>query len=305
MAYIRSSVFGLLTLTFAASAFAQAPASAQVWEVRYLVDRYAVDSGGNEILIAPDNPYATRVDVTIQGRVGIRPNSSSTGTSNAGVGRLGGGQGSGFRFEIRDAVSEAANLNQGSLARGLTGESRTLDANGFFDPGGTPTLLRDPAGQPLAGLFAPFRGGLNNANTSPIGVGRNDDDLANGLLANPVIGRPTAANVVGLRTIFLGADGTSASPLGAAQVDAAGNIISGDFVSYFRLSYFPRPGEARTINFNAINMNARYLTSINGTFGVPAPIRNIGNSGTSFQVPGPSGAALLIPALAALSRRRR
>lgn len=302
----RWPFIGFCGLSIASSAYAQAPASAQVWQVRYVIDRYGIDAGGNEVLIEPDNPSAVRVDITMQGRVGIRPNSSPSGVANFGVSRIGGSAGGAnpFRLQVRDAAAEAEDRNQGRLARGLTGEIRPLNAAGEFDPAGVPTLLRDPSGQPLAGAFAPFRGPLLGAEASPIHVGRNDDNANNGSFANPAAGRPSVGSIVASRIIFVGAEGTTGG-LGVAQLDAQGAIVGGDFASFYRLSYFPQVGLDRPIELITSNLSVRYLHAITGSFGVAAPALNLTIPNVTFRVPAPGPTTLLLPGLAILTARRR
>ncbi|MBL8759248.1 MAG: hypothetical protein JNK35_12550 [Phycisphaerae bacterium] len=141
---MRCEVASLLTaagtaIMFAVPALAQAPATAQVWDVRFVVDSTGPFATG---------PTATQVGITMFARVGILPNTSGSGTQNLGVARVGGSNGV-FRLTFRDAHAEVMAMPQGELHRG-----RTTDIDG--------RLLTDTAGQALAGHFAPFRGGFSH-----------------------------------------------------------------------------------------------------------------------------------------------
>lgn len=91
-------------LALAAPALAQAPATAQVWDVRFVFD------SSGPYMVAPG---ATQIGVTMYARVGILPNTSPTGTTNFGVGRLGGAT---FRMTVVDPDAAGAGANQGSVA---------------------------------------------------------------------------------------------------------------------------------------------------------------------------------------------
>jgi hypothetical protein len=118
-----------------ASAQSPAPATAQVWDVRYVVDSSGPFAAG---------PAATQVGITIFARVGILPNTASSGTNNLGVSRVGGPT---SIFSVTDPAAALAGQSQGSLLRGRTFEIDGRDLN-------------DVAGQPLEGMFAPFRTGF-------------------------------------------------------------------------------------------------------------------------------------------------
>jgi len=62
-------------IMFAVPALAQAPATAQVWDVRFVVDSTGPFAAG---------PTATQVGITMFARVGILPNTTASGTNNFG-----------------------------------------------------------------------------------------------------------------------------------------------------------------------------------------------------------------------------
>jgi len=181
---ILLSAAGLAAAT-ATSAMAQAPATAQVWDVQFIVDSSGPFAAGDT---------ATAVGITMVARVGILPNTSATGTNNFGVSRVGGGSGTFFATFADPAGGPFIS----SAAPGPTGEA-LLDSNG----------------NPLAGHFRPFRGGF-----APQGTGGSNGDSANGIYGNNIAGNATVTSIVGTRS--LGYDGT---PLGAATFDGGGALV--------------------------------------------------------------------------------
>lgn len=140
---VRIAIGALALAGLSVAASAQAPVSAQVWDVRFLVE----GAGAADV---------DAVSITLQARVGIRANASASGTANFGVARVGGNQGV---FIVQATDPSASVLGQSRFERGLV-------------PGGN-----DANGQPLAGTFSAFRQGF-----SPAGTGGSNTDPANGLL---------------------------------------------------------------------------------------------------------------------------
>jgi MYXO-CTERM domain-containing protein len=251
----------------ASMSLAQAPSSAQRWEVRYQVDG------------AGDN--ATAVGITIQARVAILPNSSASGTANFGVSRVGGAANA---FFVRAADPDASLLGIHRMALGATGE---------VDSMGNPLL--DVNGEALAGHFSQFRGGF-----PPPGPGNDNHVAFNGQFSVDVQGRAALTNVVGSRNEDY--DGT---PLGVASVGGGGGL-EGAFANVYRFVYIPAPGSPRDVTFTSTGMTARYLFADfgNGAAGSAAAVA-IGDISFSVRVPGPGAAGLLsVAALWGMRRRR-
>lgn len=278
------AVAGLASVT--ASVLAQAPASAQVYDVQFVVDSTGPYAQG---------PNATQVGITIMGRVGILPNTSAAGTNNFGLSRIGGAGSatSGFRMVFNDALSAGLGLNQGSVGRG-----NTADIDG--------RALTDTSGNALQGHFAPFRGSFN-PQVFPAFLGSNTDG-PNGNVNNPATGAPSLFNVVGSRQFNFGADGTGAHGVATAVDNVPGNLV-GDLVPVYRLYYIPREDTStqavRNITVNVSNIGFRYIYGLNGTNGSAGTGTTITARTFSFQVPTPGAAALAGLAAIAGFRRRR
>lgn len=297
----RSSMLGAMVLLSGtnmcvAGLSGGAPSSAQVWDVRWVVDSAGAFAA---------SPSATAVGITLMARVGILPNTTSSGTANFGVRRVGGSGSatSGFRVIFTDPVSAAAGLNQGSVQPGHTGDVRTLDpVTGAFSPTGVPTILRDTEGELLAGHFAPFRGSFN-PQSGPLFVGSNTDP-GNGSLFNPATGTPILANLIGTRAANnIQSDGLG--PLGAAETPTSSDPLSlvGDLTAVYRLVFFPSAGGERTIIVNTSGATARYNFTLGNTIAIAQTA--IRNQQIEFLVPAPGGATLGVLGICACARRRR
>lgn len=166
----RNLVRGVLSIVgvagLAAAANAQAPASAQVWEVQFVVDRHVPSS----------TDVTTLVSITMLARVAILPNGSASGTTNLGVSRVGGAAGS-FFIQASDGAA-TVDPDPSVFARGLSSPGNDFDGN------------------PLAGHYSPFRGAF-----SPPGSGGRNTDPSNGVFS--VVAGTTAriTGVVGSRSI--------------------------------------------------------------------------------------------------------
>ncbi len=281
----KNFVRGMLAVVGAASAassvMAQAPASAQVWDVRFVVDNSGPFSQGIN---------ATQVGITMYARVGILANASASGTRNFGPSRIGGNA---FRITFTDALSAGGGLNQGSVAQGGTAD---IDGRN----------LTDTNGNALAGHFAPFRGSFA-PQVAPLFLGANSEPV-NGSANNPATGSPFLTNVVGSRALNYGSDGTLAAGNAVAVDSNAANLV-GDLVPVYRLYYFPRAdftlNAIRDVTVNVTNLSARYLHSLSGAFGTAAAAINLPNQSFSFRVPTPGAAALVgLGGLVAARRRR-
>lgn len=262
-------LFAMAGLAVSASAaLAQAPSSAQVWEVRFTVDSTGAFAAG---------PSATAVGITMEARVSILPNTAASGTNNFGISRIGGSNGV-FRVTFTDALSNGQGLNQGSVQQGATGQAFT-----------------DTSGNPLAGHFSPFRGSFN-PQSGPLFLGANSDPN-NGVVNNPATGSPFLTQLVGSRALNFGSDGTQAYGNGPDFVPVYRMI-------YFPRPDFT--GNAvRDVSVAVTGMSARYIHTVSGTFGSAAAAVNLPNQNFSFQIPTPGAAALLgLGALAGLRRRR-
>jgi hypothetical protein len=271
----RVAAASLLVAASASAAFSQAPATAQVWDVRYIVDTSGPFSAG---------PTATQVGITIFARVGILQNTSGTGTGNLGPSRVGGFS---AVFSVTDPAAAAAGSSQGTLSQGLT---RDVDGNTFLD-----TL-----GRPLAGHFAPFRSSFSPG--IPGIFGSNDEDL-NGQFVNPLIGPPTATRVVGSRpphVVPFGALGI------ATAVDSNPANLIGDLTPVYRFYYTPAHGDLgpRQVTFSAASVDVRYVISdtplVRASIAIPIPDQTV-----TFLVPGPGAGALALAAGLLAARRRR
>lgn len=264
-------LFAVAGLAVSASALlAQAPTSAQQWEVRFSVDSSGAFAQG---------PSATAVGITMEARITILANTSASGTNNFGISRVGGAGSatSGFRITFTDALSAAGGLNQGSIAMGATGQG-----------------INDTSGNPLAGHFSPYRGAFT-PQTGPLFVGGNNDP-ANGNFSNPATGTPILSNLVGGRNLNYGSDGSG--PQGV-----------GEFAPVYRMVFFPRQdftaAAVRNVTVAVTGASARYLFAVNGTFGSTGPNFTIPAANFSFQVPTPGAAAVAGLGALALGRRRR
>ncbi|MGQ0628784.1 MAG: hypothetical protein ACT4PL_11875 [Phycisphaerales bacterium] len=283
------AVSGLACAALSANAQSGAPSSAQVWEVRFLVDSTGDFAAG---------PNATAVGITMQARVGIRANTTTAGTVNFGVNRVGGlntTSAPAFLMTFADPLDTAA--NHGTLARGATGE--ILNGN----------PINDSAGNALAGHFANYRTAF-----APLGTGGANTDATNGVVGTAANGNQTITNISGSRSSNNTNPGNVGSPssvggaLGASTVNGDGTL-TGDFASVFRFVYFPRfelgVTFPRNITVNVANLGVRYLFRDNGgLFSVSTELR-LPNSSFTFQVPGPGAAALVgLGGLVAARRRR-
>ncbi len=323
----------------AAPAFGQSQGTSnQRWDIRYVVQRFAVDSttvvstqtyqqswSGTAwsalSLFSSSGDLSSkqnigRVDITLQGRVGI------VGTAaNFGVNRLGGsgaintsGVPSGYFLRFNDpSTFTQAGLSAASIARGTTGEIR--NSNPLVDVAGA---AGEPAGytggSPVAGTFAAFRVGF-----TPLGAefaqGSNYDSN-NGIFFNPgtATGPVSAANFVGGRASGFGLD-TTTTALGVATLDGSNAITGGNFADFYRLTYTPKADYSnvdsqvyRQITVDLGAQTTRYLfqrntaNSYSQTNGPTAPAAT---GAFSFFVPTPGAASVLgLAALAGLRRRR-
>jgi hypothetical protein len=263
-----------LAVGAATTANAQAPATAQVWDVRYVVDSTGPFAAG---------PTATQVGITMFARVGILPNTSSSGTTNFGLHRVGGNSGT---LTFRDATAHSVGASQGRLASG-----QTFEVDGL--------ALEDVAGSPLTGHRAPFRGTFAPGFPS---LGSNTDP-SNGLFSNSSIGPISVRSLFGERT-GLGVD--SFGPLGVASATTADPAtLDGELTPNYRLHYFPTVGlPQRTVVVEITGVSARYRHA-QTSFGI-APAVPIPDQTITFLVPSPSATALVaLPLLTAARRRRR
>jgi hypothetical protein len=250
---------------------AQAPATAQVWDVRYIADSTGPFAAG---------PSATQVGITIYARVGILPNTTGSGTQNLGVARVGG-------TASRLTFSEESGAAQGSVRRGLTAD---IDGQ----------MLTDLLGRPLDGFFGPFRGSFP---PGAFGTYGNNDDPSNGIINNTSAGSSSISGLLGGRRELppFGVVG-AATP---TTNDPAGLV--GEPTTIFRAYYIPTldSGNTRTVQLFATGFTARncYSVALNNFFAapsVPIPDQTI-----TFLVPGPGVAGVACLGAVALSRRRR
>jgi hypothetical protein len=282
----RCAVSGLLAAaglaSTAAVSLAQAPTSAQVWDIRFLVDQdgpFAEGSG------------ATAVGITLLARVGIRPNSGLGGTNNFGVARVGGAGTPtiGFLMTFSDAVSAGLGLSQGTIAPGVTAIGPFAEAP-----------RNDSSGDPVAGTFFPFRDAFTPGGFPDAG---DNDNPFNGAFSNPPTGSLLVTSIQHGRARGWN---TVPTPLGVATLDAAGNITGGDYAAVYRFLYTPRAGGPdRDIDVNITGMSARYIFAVNGDLGSTGPVFNLPNMTFQIHIPGAGAAALMGLACLAAMRRRR
>lgn len=320
-----SSLAGMAGSVFGQQGFA-APSSAQRVEVRYLVERFDINGnlidtgvashffngtggvpGGNLVKVGggtfQSDASVGRVDITIQGRVGIVANTS--GLDNLGLSRLGGAGSAttGFRMTFTDVVSRDKSLSQGTVSRGNTG-------SGTATGGGT-----------NFGLFGPFRGTISG--WSPSANGSNTD-LANGSFNNPATGPVAMFNATGGRTLNFGTPGEnygtttdnfngSGAKAGVGTLAADGLSFIGpdtEFASWQKTSYVPRedltPQGFRTVAVGVFAQSARYIFKYNGGGGASnGATVTLGDQSFTFFVPTPGAAAVLGLGGLAIARRRR
>jgi hypothetical protein len=264
------------------AALAQAPATAQVWDVRFIVDATGPFAAG---------PTATQVGITMFARVGILPNSSASGTENLGVSRVGGGPGV-LRWALTDSSAAALFVTQGRVERG-----RTVDIDG--------RALLDTNGEPLAGHFAPFRGSFA-PQVAPLLLGANNNET-NGALSNPTAGSVGLTYVAGSRALHPGSE--SSGPVGVAiAIDSNPASLIGDLAPVYRLYYFPNAhaGATREVVFTSTGMSARYAFGPDTFGGLAAAVAvPLPDQAFTFVVPAPGAASALLLSTVALMRRRR
>ncbi len=282
-----SSLVGMAlgALGSASPLLGQAPASAQVWDVRFVVDALG--------------PYApsessTQIGLTIYARVGILPNSSASGVANLGVLRVGGAN---FRITFTDPVAAAAGRNQGRVIQGATATNPS-NGPGFQQDA---RVFQDTSGEPLAGHFAPFRGGFA-PQVPPLFLGSNS--LAfNGVPNNPAVGSPSLTNVTGGRSLNFGSEGTQAWG-NAIPGDASPGTLVGDLIPVYRLYYLPAPG-ADLIVASVTGLSGRYTFGTNAFGGTSGDPVNLPHQTIQFRVPGPGGAVIVLAGMAIAVRRRQ
>jgi len=277
----------------AAVATAQAPSSAQVWEVRFVADSTGPLSAG---------PTATAVGITMQARIALLPNTVPSGQTNLGVSRAGGPDDV-FRITANDPAGTTG-FTHGSLAHWFTDETRRLNPEtGAVDPEGVVTLLTDTSGEALRGHFAAFRGSFA-PQVPPLFLGSNAEPN-NGLVRTDDQGRPYLTRLVVGRALAFGTEGSGA--LGAATIGPGGELV-GDFADIYRLVYFPDPASSsvRDVTLHATGMTGRYIYNfVGGTFTQVAQAVVLQNRSVTFTVPAPSAGALLFATLWFASSRRR
>ncbi len=270
----RNLVRGVLSLVgvagLAAAANAQAPATAQVWDVRFVVNRH----------VPNETDVTTRVSITMMARVAILPNGSASGTTNLGVSRVGGANGSLF-IQASDAPA-------------------TIDPDPSIFTRGLSSLGNDAGGNPLTGHHSPFRGAF-----PPSGSGGNNSDVNNGIFS--VVAGTTArlTSIVGTRQV--GFDG---SLLGVATGTGPGDLV-GDYTPIYTFDFLPKEAAARTITVTVTGLSARYLFAdqrgpgqdVGNASGAPAV--NLPNQSFQFRVPTPGAAAVLGLGGLVIARRRR
>ena len=289
-------------MAMAMSAFGQgAPASAQVWDIRFDVDTSGPFAAG---------PNATAVGITLRARVGIVPGTYVTG--NFGVSNVGGSAGAGGAFTNANSTNfnmtfidpNGNSPNQGSIGRGAVG---AVDGMG--------NVILDSGGAPMAGLYPTFRGSFGS-------TGGDNTNASNGVFGTNALGNAVASGIVGSRAAFNNnpgniSPGAPGGALGAATFDGNGfgvaNLVGG-YADVYRFIYLPKPDFTtafdREITVNVRNINVRYLAANNGTdlFTASASTTRLFTVQPltfRFQVPTPGAAALLgLGGLCAARRRR-
>lgn len=255
---VRTAVVALAAAGMGSAALAQAPASAQVWDVRF-----RVEGAG---------PDVNAVTITLLARVGIKPNSSGSGTANLGVSRVGGP----LNTFVLSAVDPSA-------AAGAS----------FFERGVVPGLAADGAAN--LGTYSEFRQGF-----APAGTNGFNTDPQNGQLS-------VAGNTARVTSLVQSRQtGFNGVPLGVATLDAAGAITGGEYAEVYRLVYYPKFGDTRDISVSVTGLSARYLFANQGGGNASAGTAvNLPNQSFTFQVPAPGAAAVIGVAGLAAARRRR
>jgi hypothetical protein len=261
------------TLGLSGAASAQAPATAQIWDVRFVVDTSGPFAAGAS---------ATAVGITMVARVAILPNSSASGTRNFGVSRVGGGNGT-FFASVNDP---AAGVGTAQLTQGPTGQT-----DGMGNP------LLDVNGNPLRGHFAAFRASFTPG-TAPF-LGDNNDP-SNGISTTIAGGDAAMTSIVGSRAFQY--DGT---PLGVATGTTLANL-TGSFASVYRFLYIPKVGpNNRLVTLGTQGLSVRYLHTVSGTNATAGAAIGLNVGDITFRVPTPGAVALLgLGGLAAARRRR-
>ncbi len=259
----RNLVRGVLSLVgvagLASAANAQAPASAQVWDVQFVVNRN----------VPNHTDVTTLVSITMMARVSILPNSSTSGTTNLGVSRVGGANGTLF-IQASDTAATVDPVPS-MFALGLSSPG--------FDAGGI---------NPLAGHYAPFRGAFAPA---PVGLNSN---TSNGIYSNVAVTTSRLTSVVGSRTTNF--DG---SLLGVGDYVA---IYSWDFIPK------DAAARAITVTVSGLSgrylfRDDRGANEVGSASA--APQVNLPNQSFQFRVPTPGAAAILGLGGLAIARRRR
>jgi hypothetical protein len=258
-----ASVMGV---TNHAQAQISAPASAQVWDVRFVADTTGAFAASDT---------ATAVGITIMARVGIRPNDSAFGTANLGVSRVGGGEGS-FFMTFADP---AGGPFMGNAQRGATGE-------------GT-----DTSGDPLAGHFRAFRGSFGVD-----GVGENEQNF-NGIFGHNPAGNATVTSLVGGRTNGYDGVPVGVATLDAAGNIIGGDYAMVYRLLYIPK---PAASRNVTLSWQNLSVTYLFQAQGSFALASPTITPAGFGSGTvSFRVPTPGAAALLgLGGLAAFRRRR-
>ncbi len=269
----RNLVRGVLSLVgvagLAAAANAQAPASAQVWDVKFVVDRH----------VSSQTDVTTLVSITMLARVAILPNSSASGTTNLGVSRVGGAAGS-FFIQASDGAA-TVDPDPSVFARGLS------------------SVGNDFGGDPLAGHFSPFRGAF-----APQGSGGRNTDASNGVYS--VVAGTTAriTGVVGSRQV--GFDG---SLLGVATGTGPGDLAGDYVAVYaFDFIPKEAAARAITVNVSGMSGRYLFRDDRGGNpvgNASAATAVNLPNQSFQFRVPTPGAAAVLGLGGLAIARRRR
>ncbi|MFN0011149.1 MAG: hypothetical protein ACKVS8_05830 [Phycisphaerales bacterium] len=259
----RNLVRGVLSLVgvagLASAANAQAPASAQVWDVQFVVDRH----------VPSQTDVTTLVSITMMARVSILPNGSASGTTNFGVSRVGGANGTLF-IQASDTAATVDPVPS-MFARGLS--SVGLDAGN----------------NPLAGHFSPFRGAF-----APAGSGGHNTDASNGIFSNVAVTTSRLTSIVGSRqTNFDG------SLLGVGDYVA---IYTWDFIPK------DAAARAITVTVSGLSgrylfRDDRGANPVGNASA--APQVNLPNQTFQFRVPTPGAAAVLGLGGLAIARRRR